>query len=348
MATTLLPTGGGAKKSKVILLFPEGVTRLYWSHVSDDGIVKEYGVLIDGATSYVVKNVGVGTWYFSAFMGDVQSSTVGLPITVEDQKFQYTISLSFQLYASDFDWSSYGTLGVDYEIVDDDDNAIPESEWATTKNWKARLLTAGTVTPTKDGKIDVFLLGAGAGGAGVRSEDGMDGVVKHPSGGGGAGYTLTDTVNVVSGTQYDIVIGAGGSGGDTTKYEGSNGTDGGDTSAFGMTANGGKAGQANSVNFAGNGGNGGSGGGKNGAGGIDGGDGANASETYGKGQGTTTREFGEADGKLYATGGDTNVNPPVAGENNTGDGGDGVPGGGVSKDGANGGSGIVVIRNARG
>ena len=90
------------------------------------------------------------------------------------------------------------------------------------------------------------------------------------------------------------------------------------------------------------GGNGGSGGaGRGGDPGTDGSDGTG--ERPGKGQGTTTREFGEHDGKLYADGGKFGQTSPSEAVPNSGNGGDGSRGG---KSGP-GSPGIVVIRNAR-
>ena len=177
----------------------------------------------------------------------------------------------------------------DYEIVNDADEPITASQ----DNWKIRFLTSGTLTITAlngaENGIDVFCVGGGGNGA---------------SGGGGGGYTSTQKgVILYAGTEISIEIGGSG----------------GNTSAFGITA---KAG-ANANGF--NGGAGGSGGGSLiKAGGSDGGDGGTqASYTGGTGQGTTTREFGEENGRLYAGGG-------------------GGAGGAGS-----GGSGIVIIRNAR-
>ena len=182
-------------------------------------------------------------------------------------------------------------------------------------NWRIKFLTSGVFTFTKDVIVDVFLVGAGGGGK-------SDSV----SGGGGGGYTKTEkSVAITKNTQYTIEIGVSGES-----------INGGNTSAFGVTAEGGKKGGSSF----GNGGNGGSGGGGFGAtGGIDGADGStNSLYRGGKGQGTTTREFGESTGTLYASGGSGVSNGATAGANNTGDGGD------IEKAG---GSGIVVIRNTR-
>lgn len=236
-----------------------------------------------------------------------------------------------------------------YKLVDDSSNEI--SDFATwTGNWKIRFLTSGTLTFTSlngaEGGIDVFLVGGGGGGA-YNAGVGITG--------GGGGYTTTArAIHVSVGQSYGIQIGAGGNSGHSP-------SDGGATSALGKTALGGKWGRGNT------GGDGGSGGGGYvhssttgsgaGAGGSDGSNGGSGAGAGGTGQGTTTREFGESTGKLYAGGGASNVvgsispiggaggggNPDASGEANTGGG-----CGGTSNSALHGGSGIVIIRNARG
>lgn len=223
-----------------------------------------------------------------------------------------------------------------YELIDDEHG-----------NWRIKFKSSGTLTFTSLGNarkgIDVFLVGGGAGGVYWSS-------TMAASAGGGAGYTKTQkNVAVTKGTAYTITIGAGSAGKSSsgTGPGSTTGNAGGATSAFGYTANGGgkaKAGysyypETYNYNWA-EGGNGGSGGaaGGNGKGGTDGGNGTSGgvdSPTVGHGQGTTTREFGEPDGDLYAKGGGTDT-VAVA---NSGNGG---------KQGNNAGSsGIVVIRNHR-
>ena len=236
----------------------------------------------------------------------------------------------------------------DYEIVNDADETITVSP----DNWKIRFLTSGTLTFTKlnveENGIDVFCVGGGG---------------ASRWGGGGGGYTTTQKrIPVSIGTPYDIVIGAGG---------GSEGANGGETSAFGVSAKGGYGGKTSGSE--GDGGDGGCGGGgwgqpNGGSGGTDGSDGVLVSGTTmrseGKGQGTTTREFGELNAKTYAGGGsggyDDRVSSGVGGsyvggsgkgdssskngQTNTGGGGGGRSGNTTF---GCGGSGIVVIRNAR-
>ena len=182
-------------------------------------------------------------------------------------------------------------------------------------NWRIKFLSSGVFTLLKAMTIDVFLVGAGGGGK-------SDSV----SGGGGGGYTKTEkSVAIAKNAKYTIEIGVSGES-----------INGGNTSAFGVTAEGGKKGGSSF----GNGGNGGSGGGGfKAAGGIDGANGGTSGPYRGgTGQGTTTREFGESTGDLYASGGSGVASGATAGADNTGD------GGGTEKAG---GSGIVVIRNAR-
>ena len=225
-------------------------------------------------------------------------------------------------------------------------------------NWRIKLKTSGVFRFTSHGNwnglIDVFCVGGGgAGGSGYW--DAGNGYGKAGSG----GYTTTQkSVQSAANVSYNIVVGAGGQ---------SAFASGGNTTAFGVAAGGGtKLG-------------GGSGGGAYGNrevnnGGSDGGNGdpqdaANIGIDHwgspGKGQGTTTREFGESTGTLYAGGGGAggngsaqahggaggggngawNGHQPTSGGENTGGGGGGMYYGltNVGK----GGSGIVVIRNHR-
>ena len=233
----------------------------------------------------------------------------------------------------------------DYDIVNDSDEPITVSEG----NWKIRFLTSGTLKFTNlngaENGIDVFLVGGGGSGAGGGSNSDAGGYVQ--GAGAGGGYTKTiKNVAVEVDTEYTITIGSGDTGHAAYRTDGKSG---GTTSAFGQSALGGSGGKANCL-----GGDGGSGGGAAGfgsndrgaAGGMDGSNGGSVdSRSGGKGQGTTTREFGEENGKLYASGGDGYKSPPTARDANSGNGGHGN-GYGENKDGA-GGSGIAIIRNAR-
>lgn len=225
-------------------------------------------------------------------------------------------------------------------------------------DWRIKFLTSGVLTFTKlvgaKNGIDVFCVGGGcAGGSG--NWDANNGYGKAGSG----GYTKTQKgIQVAVNTAYNIVIAAGGQ---------SAFASGGDTSAFGVTAGGGTKLEGGSGGAA-------YGNGQVNNGGSDGGNGdpqsaANIGIDHngspGKGQGTTTREFGESTGTLYAGGGGAggngsqqakggdggggngawNGNQPTSGEANTGGGGGGMYYGLTTL--GKGGSGIAVIRNHR-
>lgn len=255
------------------------------------------------------------------------------------------------------DWLPTYTYTGTANLVDDGDYC-----------WRLKLLSSGTLTFTSLGNaastgIDAFVVGGGGGG-GTNTANG------NGSGGGGGGYTLTQSaIQAAINTAYTITIGAGGSSDNT----------GGQSSAFTHSANGGAGGGYMS---AGSGGSGGGGHGINdkaaGNGGSDGSNGEAGTNggAGGTGQGTTTREFGETDGALYAGGGGgtsrygtaagtggaggggngaimsgyNNSSTGSAGTENTGGGG----GGGNARNsndggsyGGAGGSGIVIIRNHR-
>ena len=216
-------------------------------------------------------------------------------------------SITAPIIGKDFTWT--GGNGT-YQVIQDD-----------VTNWRVKFLNSGTFTPLRDMVIDAFLVGAGGGGS---------------YGGAGGGYTNTiKSIVLAANTPYSIEIGAGGAGMEADNPL-SKGSAGGNTSAFSVTANGGTGGKAGY-----NGGDGGSGGGSydgNQKVGYDGGiDGSNGGgPNGGTGQGTTTREFGESTGDLYASGGSAVSSGAAAGADNTGDGGDYKKAGG---------SGIVIIRN---
>lgn len=215
-------------------------------------------------------------------------------------------AISAPIIGEDFNWS--GGDGT-YQVLDDGGG-----------NWRIKFLSSGTFTPLKDMVIDAFLVGAGGGKGSVRC------------GGGGAGYTTTvRSITLAANTAYQITIGAAGKNGSTgSSTSATDGTDGGTTSAFSTVAAGGKGSTTGrgtgGTGRSGDGGSGGGGyisGGSNGvrgsaAGGTDGGDGTTAATAGGNGQGTTTREFGEADGDLYASGGGDNLTATVPNSGNGG------------------------------
>lgn len=206
-------------------------------------------------------------------------------------------------------------------------------------NWRIRFLTSGTLTLNDPATIDAFLVGGGASGS-------ISGGSSYMGGGGGSGFTTTQKgIYLEAGIDYSIVIGAGGTSPTSSSLIGNSG---GTTSAFNLSAAGGTAGNGTYYTYGGSGGSGGGSGGSSSQKGDGGTDGGNGAGTYpGTGQGTTTREFGETGGALYAAGGKGGVatGSLFDADANSGDGGDGSE----TKNQASGagGSGIVVIRNAR-
>ena len=278
--------------------------------------------------TWTYRNIEIGLWAIQASLEDQKSTN-----EIEVPEFGvYRVTIEYR-QTPDF------TFTGEYEVIDDDDQPISDfANWRD--NWKIRFLTSGTFTVTNmygwNGELDVFLVGGGggSGGSGSGSTNQISGT------GGGGGYTKTiKKIKVNLNQQYEVVIGSGGSAG---IGEG-NAPSGGITSAFDSQVNGGVGGSGRYGT--GKGGDGGSGGGGGGAGsspgGTDGSDGSGSNP--GKGQGTTTKEFEEESGTVYSNGGPSGSKK--AGNVNTGNGAGGAAMHGG--DGASGGSGIVVIRNAR-
>ena len=225
-------------------------------------------------------------------------------------------------------------------------------------DWMLTFKTSGTLRFSSlgncAGKADVFCVGGGGGG-GAYSRSYYGG------GGGGGGSAVTSKgKSIAINTDYVITIGSGGAASSA----------GGNTSALGVSAAGG--GTGGDYGYGGNGGSGGGAGGYSstkagGNGGSNGSDGtANTANAQGKGEGTSTRAFGESGGTLYAGGGgggsgiSSSGSTSAAGSggagggaagngnnasNNTGGGGGGAKA--KTGSGGKGGSGIVLIRNAR-
>ena len=328
--------GSGGVGGTLTITAPKNVTVT----VSKDDKIRTKN---SGATGVAVfRGLTSGTWTITISNGtDTATKTVEI-------KADYQAAISFSTIP-DFTYTG------DFEIVSDDDQPITVSQ----DNWKIRFLTSGTLTFTNlngaENGIDVFLVGGGGGGSRAA---------------GGGGYTKTlKAVKVTVGTAYIIEVGAGGIAGVGNSKAGSSG---GTSSAFGVSANGGEAKTNGASSYVGSdGGSGGGAGSGNGAGGKGGSDGSDGfhrngtNQDSGKGQGTTTREFSESGGKLYAGGGGgctlassqggdggdggggaggNTSGGATSGATNTGGGGGGAAN---SKAGGAGGSGIVVIRNAR-
>lgn len=331
--------GGSSTKSTIIVSIETGSTVGIYDST--------YTTLIKSASEkttgkYWLTGLDNGTYYLKATKGSDVST---MSYTISEYGV-YRISMAYRTVP---EFTYTGT----YELVDDNDQDI--SGALNTANWKIRFLTGGTLSFSNlygaaDG-IDIFLVGGGGGGG------------TGNGGGGGGGYTATVLNQTVStNTNYSVTIGAGGASGGQNLAGGS--------SAFGElgSANGGTGGAGAGAASNYHGGNGGSGGGAhfnatNAAnGGSDGSDGYGNASYIGTGQGTTTREFAEAGATLYAGGGAGAYG--TGGDGGGADGGNGSHtsgydaaantggGGGGGKDGSQfpggaGGSGIVIIRNAR-
>lgn len=213
------------------------------------------------------------------------------------------------------------------------------------ENWKVRFLTSGNLTTTISLNVDVFLVGGGGGGNTTYEDE------KGVAGGGGGGYTKTVKSITLQPNTYKIEIGAGGSGGNNGK---SSSVKLNNSIINGLTAEGGKTGTISPgccgyCSYGGEGGN-------TGGGWSDCNEGTPTyPTTFGKGQGSTTCEFGEGtttgcnDGvKNYAEGGCCGLKiggvlcSGTSGEANTGNGGEAF----YLKAGS-GGSGVVIMRNKR-
>ena len=186
-------------------------------------------------------------------------------------------------------------------------------------NWRIKFLTSGVLTFASGVIIDAFYVGGGGGGVNARRV-GTPSAPRQGSGGGG-GYTKTvSDIEIIKNTSYQITIGSGGlshSSNSTARVYG------GSSSGFGNSISGGSSGVPHVTDTSEAGGNGGSGGGTSidtsisqqptqGTGGADGAKGSGgygivgSSSLYavpGKGQGTTTREFGEVGATVYSGGG---------------------------------------------
>lgn len=327
---------GGGTGGTLTVTAPANVTVT----ITKDGKTKTKNSGTSGVV--VFKGLASGTWTVT-ITGDGKTAQKNVVITTD-----YSTAISFNTIP-EFTYTG------DYEIVNDSDEPITVSQG----NWKIRFLTSGTLTFTNlngaEGGIDVFLVGGGASGGG--------------RGGGGGGYTKTQkSVSVKVGIEYPIIVGAGGLAPTTSNRVPPNA--GGATSAFGLTANGGDT--STNGDYPSSGGSGGGSGKVGGAGYSGGSDGSSGGgDDGGSGQGTTTREFGESTGKLYAggggggavttnetssggaggggDGGGVGADPrPKNGDANTGGGGGGLGNIYSSATYASGGSGIVIIRNARG
>jgi len=208
--------------------------------------------------------------------------------------------------------------------------------------WYIFFLTSGTLRMSYSKTADLYLHGGGGGGSksGYNSCGG--------SGGGGGWLANHYDVQVNAGVSYNIVIGEGGEGG----YYSPDGYDGGASSAFGYSVQGGKGGT-----YMGSGGAGGSGNG--------GTRGASVGGTASKGGSNTVYAFEAATGLIYGGGGSGGApeyggsyaeggSPYGAGASMSAKANTGAGGGGADYQdsetgapGSAGGSGIVILRGSQ-
>ena len=227
---------------------------------------------------------------------------------------------------NDISWLNISTSGT-YNLLNRISNGINDIQWKNTifsffTPHTGTYKSSTTITiPSGCNHIDIFCVGGGGAGGDEYSSSNR---YHYGGGGGGGGYTKTVSNLVVSaGQSISIVVGSGGKVNGTDPeyiYSGEKSYVSRNNTVL-CTANGGNCGsRSGTINTGYS--NGGSGGGAKGFegnrgsawctggnGGSNGGNGgysANGSTTSlepGKGQGTTTRAFGESSGTLYAGGG---------------------------------------------
>ena len=227
------------------------------------------------------------------------------------------------------------------------------------KDGVVELLTSGTIVFLEPKVIDVFMVGGGASGM---TPSGSQSQSHQGYGGGGGGYTRTvKHMPVLPNNSYTVTIGAGGvAASDVWNNPGG-------ASAFNNYTVPGAPRQTVYTAVGATGGSGGGGGVASnsdyGAGGSDGNNGETGYPTRysgGTGQGFTTREFGEAAGKLYAGAGGggryMSAQSPVISAGGSGGGGSGswaspdykyqAAAAGVANTGGGGGGGVFGVNNS--
>ena len=209
------------------------------------------------------------------------------------------------------------------------------SLFGDAKKGYIELYSSGTLTFDGDSTIDVFILGSGLKGRNGEEISGISTTIEKGGDGGAGGKGETDTGIRVSGS-YDITVAAGCSSIYTANA----------SSAFGNSVNtkgasgGYGADRSNAVN------------GSTGVS-IPFGDSVNFPSTYGGGggggggsytDGSTTTNYQPGSGGIIGGGKGAFTSAAVAGTANTGGGGGGGKGAGARRSGANGGSGLVIVR----
>lgn len=276
------------------------------------------GVIIVGKTGDYPENINDGTRWYKGTGSNISAEGVSTQII---DGFTQGTTYYFKAFA--------------YAIKDD-------AEWigesltanATTAAKGIQTFTSsGTFTvPSGVTSIDIFCVGGGGGSSsGSHGTSNPDYDTWLHYGAGGGGYTTTKKGYAVTpGQTFAVTIGAGGYGDPSTSTMKQDTVTGGTTSFGTVVSAGGGCGGSRYYNegllylsyaYPGNGGSGGGASGDSGnakAGGSNGGAGGGwqAASRYipgGKGQGTTTRAFGESSGTLYAGGGGGAGRPPGAG-----------------------------------
>ena len=344
-------------------------------NATDEGSgIKNYGYLITTASSCPTTGYVTST-NAQYTLNATASGTYRVCVKITDKAGNAnTISNTITVTVTEI---TYGTLISSYSCSNKKVGSSPyiisytgkcEIVKEGTDNWKIKFLTSGTLKISANLNVDTFLVGGGGGGGNATwtdlSQYGSDIWWAHGSGGGG-GYTKTyRNVNIKSSDTYTITVGNGGAAN----------TDGSKSSLVGGNINNTADGGKNSGGAGGSGGGGGCSGngygcttGSGGKFGNNGGNGTGSnggsSRTGGSGQRTTTCEFEQsASGSntdltgcatgvtAYGAGG--TAAGSKAGTANTGNGGDGANSDGLnylttSRAGYAGGSGIIIIRNAR-
>lgn len=319
------------------------------------------GGTVSGTSKSVTYNAKYGTLPTPkragySFLGWYTAKTGGSKIT---ETTIVKITSNQTIYAQ---WKqiTYDLISKNYKCKNSSSGTTPYIEYTGnctmlndgSGNWRIKFTTSGTVKFNTSMSVDIFVVGGGAGGNG---------------GGGGGGYTKTYKKITLEPKSYTVVIGAGGAAanngkksyfGNETLYFANGGSTGAGTGGNGGSGGGGQASYDAGYN----------GGGDGGSYGNDGGWGLSSmyvdGKSGGKGQGTTTCEFGEGTLSGCTRGDDFAYSGGGAGANHCyynsthgnlcnsgGVGGGATEGNGTANTGGGGagagGSGIVIIRNKR-
>ena len=212
-----------------------------------------------------------------------------------------------------------------------------------TPDWKIYFTSSGTFTPVSNIAVQAQLIGGGSGGNSGNS-------IISPRKGGGGGNAVINEFILEAGKNYQLIIGSGGKG---ANAGGPSGSAGGNTSGFGITANGGSPatpvnvfefGDTLGVRQSGTGGDGGAG-----AGGSDGQNAGDIDPNIGGGKGGVKGSPG-GNGNFGSVGGNNFMGGSGGGGGGGGYGGGGGGGGLYSGGGASGGAGapgVIIMRNTR-